>query len=146
MFILFTYFIAQQQQSQQSIVPKIKKDVNKHGNDSGDLNEDSATGLYTLTWRDYPIGTTDVLIIGSFGEVSDSQTIQVAHKLVLNDHENLWMTKEIDLIKDIYKEDQRCQHNIISVCSDLPGNERSKNYYLEKIRNFFTDCKQDGGK
>ena len=125
-------------------MPKKKKDINNGGDGVGDSNEDCATGLYTPTWRDYPIGTTDVLIIGSFGEVSDSQTIQVAQKLVLNDHENQWMTKEIDLIRDMYKKDRYCQH--VLVYSDLPGNEHSKDYYLEKIRNFLTNCKQDESK
>ena len=111
MFILFTYFIAQQQQSQLSNVSKKKKDVN---NDSGgiiDLNKDSGTGLHTPTWRDYPAGIRDVLIIGSFGEVSDTQTIQVAHKLVLNDQQGHWITKETDLIRDMYK------NNIFILCS-----------------------------
>ena len=144
MFILFTYFIAPQQQSQLSNVSKKKKNVNNGGDGIGDSNKDSATGLYTPTWRDYPVDIMDVLIIGSFGEVSDSWTIQVAHKLILNDHQDNWMTKEIDLIKDMYKEDPDCQH--VLVHSDLPGNEHSKDYYMEKIRNFLTNCKQDGGK
>ena len=123
---------------------KKKKDVNSHGDGIDDLNKDTATGLYTPTWRDYPVGITDVLIIGSFGEVSDTQTIQVAHKLVQNNQQDNWMTKEIDLIKDMYKEDPDCQHVLVHL--DLPGNEHSKDYYLEKIRNFLTNCKQDGGK
>ena len=144
MFILFTYFIAPQQQSQLSNVSKKKKDVNNGSGGNSDSNEDSGTGLYTPTWRDYPIGIADVLIIGSFGEVSDSQTIQVAHKLILNDQQGHWMTKETDLVRDIYKKDRHC-HRVL-VHSDLPGNEHSKDYYLEKIKNFLTNCKQDGGK
>ena len=105
------------------------------------MNEDSATGLYTPTWREYPIGIRDVLIIGSFGEVSDTQTIQVAHKLVQNNQQDQWMTKEIHLVSEMSKKDRDCQH--VLVHSDLPGNEHSKDYYLEKIRTFFTDCKQD---
>ena len=78
--------------------------------------------------------------------MSDSQTIQVAHKLIPNDQEgsNQWMTKEIDLIRET-KERARDSHHVL-VCSDLPGTEQSKDYYLEKIRNFLTDCKQDKGK
>ena len=108
------------------------------------MNEDSATGLYTPTWQDYPSGIYDVLIIGSFGEVSDTQTIQVAHKLVLNDQQDHWMTKETDLARDMYEKDRDCQQ--VLVHSDLPGNEHSKDYYLEKIKNFLTNYKQDLGK
>ena len=122
----------------------MKKDVNNGSGGNSDSNEDSGTGLYTPTWRGYPIGIADVLIIGSFGEVSDSQTIQVAHKLVLNDQQDHWMTKETDLISEMRKKIRNCQHVIVH--SDLPGNEHSKDYYLEKIKNFLTNCKQDGGK
>ena len=108
------------------------------------MNEDTATGLYTPTWRDYPVGIRDVLIIGSFGEVSDTQTIQVAHKLVQNNQQDQWMTKEIDLTRDMYEKDRHCHH--VLVHSDLPGKEHSKDYYLEKIRSFLNNCKQDGGK
>ena len=108
------------------------------------MNEDTATGLYTPTWRDYPVGICDVLIIGSFGEVSDTQTIQVAHKLVQNNQQDQWMTKEIDLGSEMSKKYRDYQH--VLVHSDLPGTEHSKDYYLEKIRTFFIDCKQDLGK
>ena len=123
---------------------KLKKDVISDGTD--DLKNDTATGLYTTDWRQLPPGTHDVLIIGSFGEVSDSQNIEVAHKLIPSNQEesNQWMTKEIDNIREMHKKNPRC-HQIL-VCSDFPGAEHSKDYYLEKIRNFLTNCKQDGGK
>ena len=145
MFILFTYFVAQQQQSQLSNVFKKKKDVN-NGDDIGDVNEDSAAVLYTPTWRNLSPAccSYDLLVIGSFGEVSDTQIIHVAHKVVLNDHQdrfNQWTTKETDLIRDMHKKVPYCKH--VLVYSDLPGTEHSKDYYLEKIRTFFIDCKQD---
>ena len=144
MFILYIYFIAPQQQSQRFNVSKIKMDVISDGTD--DLENDTATGLYTPDWRNLPPGTYNLLIIGSCGEVSDSQNIQVAHKLILNDQEgsNQWMIKEIDLIKKLYEKNPHC-HQVL-VCLDLPGSEHSKDYYLEKIRNFLTNCKQDIGK
>ena len=87
-----------------------------------------------------------MLIIGSIGEVSDFKTIQVAHKIIPSNQEgsNQWMKKEIDLIREMDEKNPYCHH--VLVCSDLPGNEHSKDYYLEKIRNFLTDCKQNGGK
>ena len=113
---------------------------------TGDLGNDTATGLYNPDWRQLPPGAYDVLIIGSFGEVSDSQNIQVAHKLIPSDQErsNQWMIKEIDLIRELNERDR--ESYLVLVCSDLPGTEQSKDYYLEKIKYFLTDCKQNGGK
>ena len=92
------------------------------------------------------VRSTQNMIIGSFGEMSDSQTIQVAHKLAPNDQEgsDQWMTKEIDLISGLYKTSPRCHHVFVYI--DFPEAEHSKDYYLEKIRNFLTHCKQDKGK
>ena len=114
---------------------------------TGDIKEESATGLFTETWRNLPPVSYDSLIIGSCGEISDSQNIQVAHKLIPSDQEvtNQWMIKEIDLIREL-KERDRCSVLVCPPYSDLPGTERSKEYYLEKIRNFLTDCRQDIGK
>ena len=50
------------------------------------------------------------------------------------------MKKEIELIKETNERDKDSQHTLIN--SDLPGTEQSKDYYLEKIRNFLTDYKQ----
>ena len=123
---------------------KLKKDVISDG--TGDLENDTDTELYNPTWRQLPPGTYDVLIIGSFGEMSDSQNIQVAHKLIPSDQEgsNQWMTKEIDLIRELNEKDR--ESYLVLVSFDLPGKEQSKDYYLEKIKYFLTDCKQNGGK
>ena len=123
---------------------KLKKDVNSDG--TGDLGNDSATGLYTPNWRQLPPVAHDTLIIGSFGEMSDSQTIQIAQKFIPSNQEGSkqWMKKEIDLIREMDEKNPSC-HRVL-VCSDLPGAEHSKDYYLEKIRSFLTDCKQDKGK
>ena len=71
--------------------------------------------------------------------MSDSQTIPVAHKLIPSDQEgsNQWMM-EMD-------EKNPRSHQVL-VCSDLPRTECSKNYYLKKIMNFLTNCKQKKGK
>ena len=104
------------------------------------------TSVYNPTYREHQYGKYDLLIIGSFGEVSDSQNIQVAHKLMPNGQEgsNQWMTEEINLTKKMHEIDLSCHHML--VCSDLPGNRYSKEYYLENIRNFLTNCKQYVGK
>ena len=140
---MITYFIVLEQ-SKLSNVSTLEKET--CGDDIDDFINDSATDSFTPTWRDFKYVAYDLLIIGSFGKMSDSQTIQVAHKLAPNDQEgsSQWMTKEIDLIREIFKASPR--RHLELVCSDLPGTEHSKDYYLEKIRNFLTDCKQDKGK
>ena len=135
-------FTAQQQQSQLSNVSKLKKDLNNDA--TYDSSEDIPSG-FTPTWRDIPPSTADLLIIGSFGEVSNSETIQVAHKLVPSDQEgsNQWMTKEIDLIKEMCRNDSNSEH--VLVCSDLPGTKHPRIYYIEKIKTFLNVCTHDKG-
>ena len=124
-----------------SNVSKLKKDVG-----AGNLGNKSATEILPPDWRHLPFFAYSALIIGSFGEVSNSQNIQVAHKCIPSDQEGSyqWMRKEIDLIKKINKKASSCHHVI--VYSDLPGAEHSKDHYLKKIKNFLTDSKQNGGK
>ena len=122
-----------------SYVPKIGK-----GDGTGDLGEDTPTGLFTRTWRDPPLFTADVVIIGSFGDIS--QSIQIAKKRVPSDYEgsNMWMMKEINIIVEKMLANPYC-HRVL-VFSELSGNEcHSKDYYLDMIRGVLTDCKQDGG-
>lgn len=114
------------------------------GDGTGDLGEDSPSGLFTRTWRDPSLFTADVLIIGSFGDIS--QNIQVAKKRVPSDYEgsDTWMMKEINSIVEKILINPYC--NRVLVFSELPGNEcHSKDYYLDVIRSILIDCKQDGG-
>ena len=95
-------------------------------------------------WQYHPPGGTfDLLIIGSLGEASDCQTIQVAHKRIPSNQEgsNQWITKEIELIRGMYENDHSC-HRVI-ICSEA---NLTKDYYLEEIKKFFIDCKETGGK
>ena len=111
-----------------------------------EVGNESVTWLVTQTWRCVSLVNYNLLIIGSFGEVSDSQNIQVAHKLIPSDQEesNQWMTKEIDLIREMCEKDSFC--HCVLVRSELPGTEQSKDYYLKEVRNFLTNCKQERGK
>ena len=111
-----------------------------------EVGNESVTWLVTQTWRCVSLVNYNLLIIGSFGEVSDSQNIQVAHKLIPSDQEgsNQWMTKEIDLIRELNEKDR--ESYLVLVSFDLPGKEQSKDYYLKEVRNFLTNCKQERGK
>ena len=54
-----------------------------------------------------------------------------------------WMT-EIETIKKQYGNNTQ-EYHLHDDVLDLPGDERSKNYYLEYIKNVFINCKQPGG-
>ena len=92
--------------------------------------------------RNLPPGSYDLLIIGSFGEVSDPETIKVVQKLIPPHLKasDRWMTDEIDCIKEKHGKAGNC-HRIIYYL-DCPGAQHSKFYYLEKITIFLQECKQ----
>lgn len=54
-----------------------------------------------------------------------------------------WMKKEINKIKELY-ENNRLFFQIRFVYRDLPDSECSKDYYMDKIQELFTNA-QDGG-
>ena len=56
-----------------------------------------------------------------------------------------WRRKEIDMIKELYSRNPEKYH-IRSVYSNLPGSDKSKEYYLKRIKEFFTNSTQPGGK
>ena len=84
-----------------------------------------------------------LLIIGSFGEVSNS--VRVCRKNIPNDQKgsNEWMKIEIDQIREKHKKSHYCED-----VSELPGNDEqhSKDYYLEEIKKFLNNCKCGKGK
>ena len=97
--------------------------------------------------RCLPSENYKLLIIGSYGEVSEF--IQVAPKIIPGDQEgsNKWMTEEISLIKEKHEKSRYCNKSDVSVYSELPGKEQhSKDYYLKEIKEFLTNCKHNKGK
>ena len=98
--------------------------------------------------RYLPSDNYKLLIVGSYGKVSES--IQVAYKCIPSDQvgSNECMKKEIDLIEEKHKRSRYC--NNVSVYSELPQlpveKQRSKDYYLEEIRRFLIECRCGKGK
>ena len=88
----------------------------------------------------------ELLIIGSFGEMSN--TIFVARKCIPNNQKgsNEWMKKEIDQIREKHKKSRFCAD--VLVYSEFPGNDKqqSKDYYLKEIEKFLNNCKCGKGK
>ena len=109
----------------------------------GKVKDDSKSGNNKVSnARNFPPGSYDLLIIGSYGEVSKSQAITVVQKLIpphLKGSDQ-WMTDEIDLIKRKHDKATNCDH-IISYL-DHVGAQNSKFYYLEQITIFLQECKE----
>ena len=126
----------------------IEKDVNGDGTHIGAhevKDEPKSSYDQVSNARNLPPCSYDLLIIGSFGEVSESQTITFAQKLVpphLKGSDQ-WMIDEIDLIKKKHGKAGNC-HHIVSYL-DHPGDQHSKFHYLEQITIFLQECKKDKG-
>ena len=95
--------------------------------------------------RNLPPSSYDLLIISSFGKVSDPETIKVTQKLIPPHLKasDRWMTDEIDCIKEKHGKAGNC--NRIIYYLDCPGAQHSKFYYLEQITIFLQECEEDKG-
>ena len=89
-------------------------------------NSDSCsddTCLLIKTWQDVSLTLYDLLIIGS--SCKD-------------------VTKEIGLLAELHKKSSYCDR--VLICADPPGISHSKCYYLEEIKSYLTNCKQEKGR
>ena len=107
------------------------------------MKDESKSGYNKVSnARNLPPGSYDLMIIGSYGEVSESQTITVAQKLIpphLKGSDQ-WMIDEISHIEKKHNKATNCDR-IISYL-DHVGAQHSKFYYLEQISIFLKDCKE----
>ena len=55
-----------------------------------------------------------------------------------------WRKEENKKIADLYSQNPD-EYHIKSVHYDLPGSERTKEYYMEAIKQLFINCKQERG-
>ena len=109
----------------------------------GKVKDDSKSGYNKVSnARNLPPGSYDLLIIGSYGEVSKSQAIIVVQKLIpphLKGSDQ-WMTDEIAYIEKKHVKATNC-HRIVSYLDHL-GAQDSKSCYLERITIFLQECKK----
>ena len=136
--------------------------------DAGDdtdqgTGSDSATPLFNRTWRHYPSEPgeiREVMIIGSFGDHNnwlEQQLVNnnnimffiinrhiVSPKILTTELSDEWRKEEIKKIAGLYSRNPD-KYLIKSVHYDLPGNEHTKEYYIEAIKKFFINCTQPGG-
>ena len=117
--------------------------IEKDGNGDGKVKDDSKSGSNKVSNAlNLPPGSYDLMIIGSYGEVSKSQAITAAQKLILPHLKgsDQWMTDEIGDIEKKHDKATNCDH-IVSYF-DHVGAQDSKFYYLERIRIFLQECKK----
>uniref|UniRef100_A0A1X7U1P3 Uncharacterized protein n=1 Tax=Amphimedon queenslandica TaxID=400682 RepID=A0A1X7U1P3_AMPQE len=96
------------------------------------------------TWRLFQPQDRDVLIIGSFGDFSKQHVYTVAPKIVPSHLKGKeWMSNEIERIKDLYeKYNERFEVFFLSRYS--PGEEKSRQDYIDKIKSIFDTKKHEG--
>ena len=68
----------------------------------------------------------------------------VSPKVLTTELSGTWRKEEIEKIAGLYSRNPD-QYHIKSVHYDLPGQERTKEYYIEAIKEFFINCSQPGG-
>ena len=117
------------------------KDDGKRVAASRDKNDD-------YEWRGLPshMQARECMIICSGGDCL-AQSVDVIPKLRDNsmvDSELQLLRKELDVVQDKMREDVR--YHLIQVCPDFPGAQKSKDYYLERMKQLMTKCKQPGGR
>ncbi|XP_019859154.1 PREDICTED: uncharacterized protein LOC109587358 [Amphimedon queenslandica] len=126
--------------------PSTQAGVDDGGDDTDqEMEADSATPVVDQTWRHYPFKPKEMMIIGSFGDHNNwlEQQYIVSPKLLTTELSDDWRKEEIKRIADLYNRNPD-KHQIKSVHYDLPGREHTKEYYMEAIKQFFINCKQEG--
>ena len=100
-------------------------------------------------WRELPshMKAKECMIICSGGDCFAPSVDIGVPKLCDNsmaDDELQLLRKELDVVQDKMRED--ANYHLIQVCLDFPGAQKSKDYYLERMKQLMTGCKQPGGK
>ncbi|XP_019849060.1 PREDICTED: uncharacterized protein LOC109580415 [Amphimedon queenslandica] len=118
--------------------------------DAGDdtdqgMGTDSATPIVDKTWRHYPITPREVMIIGSFGDHNNwlEQQHIISPKILTTELSDEWRKEEIEKIAGLYSRNPDSLP-IKSIHYDLPGKERTKEYYMKTIKQLFINYKQPG--
>ncbi|XP_019849065.1 PREDICTED: uncharacterized protein LOC109580417 isoform X2 [Amphimedon queenslandica] len=126
--------------------PTVQAVADDGGDDTDQgMGTDSATPIYTPTWRNYPFTPREVMIIGSFGDHNNwlEQQSIVSPKILTKELSDEWRKEETEKIADLYSKNPEKYH-IKSVHYNIPGEERTKEYYIEAIKKFFINCTQPG--
>ena len=133
---------------------------------AGINSDDNAAEAAPHTWRHYKRERKEVVIIGSFGNHKQWPIKQLVSKLwhykfmIVDRQENVmsklipnglkgsydeWMKEEVEGLVNIYEKDPK-NYDMKFICSDFPGMERSREYYVKNITYFLKNCEKDEGK
>ena len=94
-------------------------------------------------WRKLPVAPKECIIIASGGECQGPSVVPKRRDNTQTGNDLQLLRRELDAIQEKMRQDDR--YRIVQVCVDYPGIEMSRDYYLEKIKQVMTDCKQSGG-
>ena len=94
-------------------------------------------------WRNLPVEPKECMIIASGGECQGPSVVPKQRDNTQTASDLQLLRRELDVIQEKMRQDD--SYHIVQVCVDYPGIEMSRDYYLEKIKQVMTDCKQSVG-
>ena len=94
-------------------------------------------------WRRLPRQPMECMLIASGGECQGPSVVPKQRDNTLTGNDLQLLRRELDVVQEKMRQDDR--YRIVQTCADYPGVEMSRDYYLEKIKQLMTGCKQPGG-
>ena len=95
-------------------------------------------------WRHLPTQPKECMIIASGGECQGPSVVPKQRDNTQTGSDLQLLRRELDVVQEKIRQDDH--YHIVQVCVDYPGVEMSRDYYLEKIKQLMTGCKQPAGK
>ena len=126
--------------------------IKLHGDGTSDCTKDESTKKSPEKeedkneWRRLPdnMHSKECLIVCSGGECSESvQFVPKQRDNSLADSDSLLLRRELDIVQEKMRQDSN--YHLVQVCTDYPGVQMSRDYYLEKVKQVMVGCKQEGG-
>ena len=112
--------------------------------ESGETTKSSQEG--ENDWRNMPTCDMEMMLISSYGDEFiplfdavpklQDNTVKANEKITL-------ARKELDVILDKCRVDNGVMLKYF--CTDFPGAQFPKDYYLDRVKQFFEQCDKDGG-
>ena len=94
-------------------------------------------------WRYLPAQSKECMIIVSGGECQGPSVVPKQRDNTQTGSDLQLLRRELDVLQEKIRQDD--SYHIVQTCVDYPGVEMSRDYYLEKIKQLMTGCKQPGG-
>ena len=99
---------------------------------------------YEWRWLPNNMNTRECLIICSGGECPASvEFVPKQRDNSLADSDPLLLRQELDIVQEKMRQDN--DYHLVQVCTDYPGVQMGRDYYLEKVKQVLVGCKQAGG-